>query len=183
MNGIWIQRKWNESIPQLGRGHASIENMSVCTLTNLFYLVTSFLTLSWVEKLTEKTENSSMEDDILTICIKEIYLLNPWLPFQRTKLINRIYWSSFHTNRVTASLRSTLLLEINTVWDFFLSMPLARRDSGCFSMSQRYDEITFMIRHDASGKHWENIMIHLSVSPIIPGVNHSCNYWLWSIFH
>lgn len=51
------------------------------------------LSYEWRKKLTEKTDNNSVGGHILTLCtsIKEIYLQDPLLPFQKTK-INQ--WSS-----------------------------------------------------------------------------------------
>lgn len=74
------------------------------------------------KKLTEKTENNRVEDRILSLCIsiKEIYLLDPRLPFQKTKLINGVHWSSFHIMALTESchLRLKAPFEINTFESF-----------------------------------------------------------------
>lgn len=71
-----------------------------------------------MKKLTKKAENNNVEDHILSLCIslKEIDLLDPWLPFQMTKLINGVQWSSFRTTALTTRLKPPF--EINTFEPF-----------------------------------------------------------------
>lgn len=59
------------------------------------------------EKMKNKEENNNVEDHILSLFIsrKETALLDPWLPFQLTKLINGDGWSSLHTMALARRLK------------------------------------------------------------------------------
>lgn len=96
MNGIRTKRKRNESIPQQGW------RLVLRTCQCAFYWQACFIGLrhfqdmlssEWRKKLTKKAENNSGEDHILSFCIriKEIHLLDPRLPFQKTGLINGVH--------------------------------------------------------------------------------------------
>lgn len=106
-------KKRNKSISQQVRGHAScLEKTSICihfqdTLRN-----------EWKRKLNKKAENNNV-DHILSLCIsfKEIDLVDPWLPFQMTKWISGVQWSSFCIMALTTRLKPPF--QINTFEPFF----------------------------------------------------------------
>lgn len=113
-NGLRLKMR-NQSIQHQKRGHLFIENMSL----SAFYWQIPFMGLrhfretlssAWKKKFTQKAENNNVEDHILSLCIsiKEIDLVDLWLPFQMTNLINGAHWSSFHIMALTTGLKPTI---------------------------------------------------------------------------
>lgn len=153
MNGIWIQRKWNKSIPQQGRGHASIENMSARSLsTDPFYLTASFPRHAEQQE-EEKVDWENWEQWCRRPHIEPLYkykrniLTGPTAAISKDK-INQ--WSSLEQLPHNGTHRELSFKIKSTIWNqyfwvFSLPMPLARRDSGCLTAwPRRFDELTIM---------------------------------------